>query len=127
MKVLTWVAAAVVAAALCGSSAILFAQDAKPAAAQEKKMKKEKVKVVKLTKPWNQIASLSDEQKAKINEIHKKAVEDRQAIDKREHEEAMAVLTEEQRTELAKMKEDEEVARKAKKGAGAKKSEEKAS
>jgi Spy/CpxP family protein refolding chaperone len=125
MKVLTWVAAAVVAAALCGSSAVLFAQDAKPAAAQEKKMKKEKA--VRLTKPWNQIASLSDEQKAKINEIHKKAVEDRQAIDKREHEEAMAVLTEEQRTELAKMKEDEEVARKAKKGAGAKKSEEKAS
>jgi len=126
MKLSTWVAAAVVAAALCGSSAVLLAEDAKPAAAaQEKRMKK--AKAVRLTKPWNQISSLSEDQKAKIGEIHKKALEEKQAIEKREHEEIMAVLNDEQRAEITKMREDEEAARKAKKGAGAKKSEEKAS
>jgi Spy/CpxP family protein refolding chaperone len=53
----------------------------------------------RLTQPWSKISSISDDQKSKIVEIHKKANDERKAIDKREHDEIMALLTDDQKKE----------------------------
>jgi hypothetical protein len=129
MKLLNWTAALMIAAALSfGSSALLFAEDAKPAKSDEKPMKKEKAKAktkaIRLTKPWSQISSLSEDQKTKLDEIHKKALDDINAIKARETEDCMAVLNDDQKAEITKAKEEEEAAKKSKKGTAAKKTQE---
>ena len=88
------------------------AGEAKPAAAAAGSS-------VKLTKPWSDIASLTDEQKVKIDAAHKKALAEINAIEKREKEEITALLTDAQRAEL------KDAADKKKKEAAAKRAAEK--
>jgi len=54
----------------------------------------------KLVKPWSELTSLNDEQKAKIHEIHVKALAQINEIEKQEKADIMAILTDPQKTEL---------------------------
>src|SRR5215207_7882924 len=79
----SFVVAAFAVALSC--SALLAADEAKPAgspapaAAEEKAApaKPKKAKAARLTKPWADMTSLTDEQKTQIAEIHRKAVEEK--------------------------------------------------
>ena len=68
---------------------------------------------VRLTKPWRDLASLSDEQKKQINQIHRKAVQEIKAIEQREKDDIMALLSDEQKAEVTAMLEKDAAARKA--------------
>ena len=68
----------------------------------------------RLTQPWNKITSLSDEQKTKIREIHGKAIAEIKAIQERERDEIMALLSEEQKAEAQKMMDEQRRPRAAK-------------
>ena len=74
---------------------------------------------VRLTKPWRDMASLNDEQRAQIAAIHRKAVQEIKAIERREREEIMALLNDEQKSELQALVEKNTLQRKAKKPAAA--------
>ena len=71
---------------------------------QPKPEKKDKsAKKARVTKPWSELSSLSEDQKARITEIHQKAVDDIKEIQEREKQDIMALLTEEQKAELTEM------------------------
>lgn len=122
MRRSVWAVIVVSAGLIGGVSARLHAADekaadvARPAASAATEKAGKKARQVRLTKPWNQIASLSDEQKGKIAEIHKKAVADTKQIEAREREDIMAVLTDEQKAEVNAMTEKATAERKMKKG-----------
>ena len=69
---------------------------------------------VRLTKPWRDLNSLTEDQKRQINQIHRKAAADVKAIEQREHEDIMALLSEPQKTELKAMEEKDKAEKKAK-------------
>ena len=69
---------------------------------------------VRLTKPWRDLASLSDDQKRQINQIHRKATQEVKAIEQREHDEILALLNDQQKAELKAMLEKDAAAKKAK-------------
>jgi hypothetical protein len=54
----------------------------------------------KVTKPWSLIASLSDDQKDKIRTIHRKALDEVNAIEAKEKQDIMALLSDAQLAEL---------------------------
>jgi Spy/CpxP family protein refolding chaperone len=118
---------ALAAALVLGGAALTRAED-KAGSTSPKPVKKEaKAKAVRLTKPWSGIASLTDEQKSKIAELHKKSVEEQKEVEKREKEAIMAVLTDEQKAELKAMQEKETADKKMKKTGGAAKTTDKTS
>lgn len=82
----------------------------------KKESKSAEARPVRLTKPWNRLASLSDEQKQKINAIHRKAVAEKKAIEEREKSDIVALLDDRQKAELATIEEKEAVDRKVKAG-----------
>ena len=69
---------------------------------------------VKLTKPWKDMSSLTEDQKQKINAIHRKAVEEVKAIEQREKSDIMALLSDQQKAELTSMQEKESAEKKTK-------------
>ena len=75
----------------------------KPAAADAAKPAADTVKPEtakgRLTQPWSKISSLTDDQKAKIKEIHSKSLEEQKAIKDKENADIMALLNDEQKTE----------------------------
>jgi hypothetical protein len=106
MKLWKIVGASVVAGAM-SLSLVSFAQDAKGAA--EKAAKAEKAaagkKAAKLPAPYNQIASLTEEQKAKLSEIRAKADAEKKVIEDKAKADMNAVLTDAQRTEAQALQE----------------------
>jgi Spy/CpxP family protein refolding chaperone len=65
-----------------------------------------------LTKPWNELKDLTDDEKTKIIEIHRKAVEQVHEIEAKERTDIMALLSDQQKTELAAIEaKDREAAR----------------
>ena len=104
-------------------SSLLAADQAKPAgspapaAAEEKAApaKPKKAKAVRLTKPWADMTSLTDEQKTQIAEIHRKAVEEKKQVEQREEAAILAVLNDAQRTEVDGLKAKSTTDRKMKK------------
>ena len=106
-------------------SALLAADEAKPAAApaaaEEKAApaKPKKARAVRLTKPWSDMTSLTDEQKTQIAEIHRKAVEEKKQVEQREEAAILAVLNDAQRTEVEALKAKSTADRKMKKPAAA--------
>ena len=72
------------------------ADAAKPAADTAKP---DTAKGGRLTQPWSKISSLTDDQKAKIKDIHAKSLEEQKAIKEKENADIMALLTDEQKTE----------------------------
>jgi Spy/CpxP family protein refolding chaperone len=125
------------AALLLGSSMMLsvaaWAADAKPAEKGAKPAAEAKPgeakpgaaasSAVKLVKPWSDLTSLTEEQKQKIDAIHKKALAETSVITKKEREDITALLTDAQKAELkelaAKAKKTAAGAAPAKKGDGA--------
>ncbi|MGH7177285.1 MAG: hypothetical protein ACREJC_07890, partial [Tepidisphaeraceae bacterium] len=53
--------------------------------------------------PYNLLSDVTEEQKAQVNEIHRKANSERKSIDERERMDVLAVLTPEQKDELEKI------------------------
>ena len=84
--------------------------------AQDKKEEGEKkpAKQAKLTAPWTKLSGLSDEQKEKIRDIHGKANAEVKSIRDKEEADIMALLTDDQKKELAALKEKETVDKKSK-------------
>ena len=95
--------------------------DAKPAASEEKATaaKPKKAKAVRLTKPWSDMTSLTDQQKGQIAEIHRKAVEEKKQVEQREEAAILAVLNDAQRTEVEALKAKSTTERKMKRPATA--------
>lgn len=56
--------------------------------------------------PFNKLSGMTEEQKQRINDIHRKANAERKAIDDKEEADVMALLTDEQKAELEKMEAD---------------------
>lgn len=67
----------------------------------------------RLTQRWSKIASLSDEQKSQIRAIHARAVANKKAIEEKEREDIMALLTEEQKAEAQRMLDERKKPRRA--------------
>lgn len=80
-------------------------------------------KPVKLVKPWSDLKSLTEEQKAKIDAIHKKALAEINAIEKKEKDDITALLTDANKAELKDIAEAKKKADAAKKSAADKKPE----
>ena len=87
-----------------------------PAASTAKPQKSADAKAVRLTKPWKDLTSLSDDQKRQINQIHRKAVDEVKAVEQREKADIMALLSDQQKAELTALQEKEAAERKAKAG-----------
>jgi hypothetical protein len=68
----------------------------------------------RLTKPWRDMSSLTDEQKKQIADIHRKAVQDKNVIEEREKADIMALLNDQQKGELKSMQEKDAAEKKAK-------------
>ena len=98
-----------------GADAQAAAADAKSEAkAGTKAARQAQARQVRLTKPWRDLASLSDDQKKQINQIHRKAVQQIKAIEQGEKDEIMALLDDKQKAELAALLEKDAAERKAK-------------
>lgn len=103
--------------ALAFPASALRAEDmpANPPVEQPKPKDKDKKQAgPKLTKPWSLLKSLSEEQRARIAEIHAKYLAERKKLDEAEKADVMGVLTDEQKKELEEAMAAEEAARKAK-------------
>jgi hypothetical protein len=87
-----------------------------PAASTAKPQKSAEAKAVRLTKPWKDLTSLSDDQKRQISQIHRKAVDEVKAVEQREKADIMALLSDQQKAELTALQEKEAAERKAKAG-----------
>lgn len=69
-------------------------------------------RTARLTKPWNELKDLTDDEKTKILGIHEQANEQVSAIRTKEHQDILAVLSDEQRKEVAELEaKDKEQAR----------------
>jgi Spy/CpxP family protein refolding chaperone len=79
------------------SASLLIAADegAAPAAQPEAHHR-----AARLTKPWSEISSLTDDQKTKIEEIHGQALEQEKEIRAKEQSQIEALLTDAQKAEL---------------------------
>jgi hypothetical protein len=117
-----WRAAALVAAVAVGSASLFVraADEAKPAGDAPKTAaktaegeKKEAKKPAKLTKPWSQLTTLSEDQSSKIRDIHAKALAETKAIEEKEHADILALLTDAQKSELSSQVDAEAAAKKA--------------
>ena len=73
------------------------------AADGDKPADKPDVKGVRLTKPYSELKDLTPDQTAKIKEIHKKHLAEVKALEAKQTEESMAVLTDAQKKEIAAM------------------------
>ena len=88
-------------AALVLGSVLAVGQAGSAGAAPEEK--KPAAFTGKLVKPWGELTTLSDEQKIKIHEIHRKALDQINEIEKQEKADIMAVLTDGQKNELKEL------------------------
>ena len=80
---------------------------------------KGQARAARLTKPWRDMSSLSEDQKKQIADIHRKAVQDKNVIEEREKADIMALLNDQQKGELKTMQEKEAAERKARAGSRA--------
>ena len=65
-----------------------------------------------LTRPWNELKDLTDDEKTKIIEIHRKTVEQVHEIEAKEHADILAMLSDQQKQEIADIEaKDREAAR----------------
>jgi Spy/CpxP family protein refolding chaperone len=68
---------------------------------------------IRLFTPWSRMQSLSDDQRHKIADIHKKALADIRAIQMKQEEDIKALLTDEQKKELRDLLDKDAADRKA--------------
>ena len=105
-----------VAGLFAGPAVLVRAADEKPAPEKKAAKKEGKPKQVRLTKPWNTITSLTEEQKTQIADLHKKSLEEQKQAQQREKDAIMAVLNDQQKAEIKALEEKEAADRKMKKG-----------
>jgi hypothetical protein len=74
---------------------------------------KAEARALRLTRPWKDLSSLSEDQKRQINQIHRKALADINAVEQRERDDIMALLNDQQKAELNALVEKEAAERKA--------------
>jgi len=55
----------------------------------------------RLTKPWNELKDLTDDEKTKILAVHQKAIDEIHDIEAKEHDDILALLTDDQKKEIA--------------------------
>lgn len=67
----------------------------------------------RLTKPWNELKDLTDDEKTKIVEIHQKALDEIKEIDAKENQDILAVLTDDQKKEVAAIEAKDKEAQRA--------------
>ena len=67
----------------------------------------------RLTKPWNELKDLTDDEKTKIIEVHQKAVDEMHEIEAKEHKDIMALLTDSQKKEVEEIEAKDKEAAKA--------------
>jgi hypothetical protein len=109
MRRSNWAVAVLVAAGLIGTASLATraadekAAGDKAASSSTEKPAKKSAKAPRLTKPWSDLSSLSDDQKMKIGDIHKKSLEEKKAIDQKEHDAIMALLNDDQKAEAEKL------------------------
>ncbi len=127
MKYAKWVVIGVVALSLTGV-ALRAADEQKPADSTKTETKDEKKSSGggRLVQPYSKMTSLSDDQKDKIAAIHKDFNAQRKELDKKEREQIMALLSDDQKKEVEKL-EGEKKSGGAKKSASDSKASEKAS
>jgi Spy/CpxP family protein refolding chaperone len=58
---------------------------------------------IRVDQPYSKLTDLTDDEKSKISEIHKKALADLKAIRDKEDEDIRAVLTDDQKAQLDKL------------------------
>jgi hypothetical protein len=75
--------------------------------------KPEQPKTYRLIAPYNKLPSLTDEQQERLKAIHGRYLEQIKVLQQQEKDEMMAVLTDEQKSELQQIDEQEKAARKA--------------
>ena len=118
----TWAAALLVGSMIVGSAAVVRAADEKAAADAPKAAPTEKpakkAKAVRLVKPWSGMTSLTDDQKGKIAELHKKSLQEKKEAEQREHDAIMALLDDKQKAEVATLSEKDAAAKKGAKAGG---------
>jgi Spy/CpxP family protein refolding chaperone len=61
------------------------------------------MRVIRINKPYSELAGLTDEQRSKISELEKKTAAARSALEKQEEQDIRALLTDDQKTELDKL------------------------
>jgi Spy/CpxP family protein refolding chaperone len=109
MKCAKWVVIGVMALSLTGV-ALRAADEQKPADSADKTEKKEEKKASsgggRLVQPYSKMTTLSDDQKQKISDIHKDFNAQRKELDKKEREQIMALLSDEQKKEVEKLEGD---------------------
>lgn len=109
MRRSNWAVAVLLAAGIIGSASLASrAADEKTtgdkaAPTSTEKPAKKSAKAPRLTKPWSDMSSLSDDQKTKIADIHKKSLEEKKAIEQKEHDAIMALLNADQKAEAEKL------------------------
>ncbi|HEX8341649.1 MAG TPA: hypothetical protein VF624_12125 [Tepidisphaeraceae bacterium] len=89
--------------------------DAKPAEKKEteKADKADKPKkTIKLSGLWAKLTDVTDEQKAKISALHRKALADKRQIEEQEEIDILATLTDEQKKQYETLKEEDASKRK---------------
>jgi Spy/CpxP family protein refolding chaperone len=64
----------------------------------------------RLTKPWNELKDLTDDEKVKVLAIHQKAIDEIHDIEAKEHADILAVLTPDQKKEIAAIEAKEKAA-----------------
>ena len=68
---------------------------------------------IRLFSPWSKMTSLSDDQRMKISDLHKKALADIKAIEMKQEDDIKALLSEDQKKELRELQEKESADRKS--------------
>ena len=87
---------------------------AKPEAGTETDSAARKPGHARLTKPWNELKDLTEDEKTKILAVHQKAVDEMHEIEAKEHKDIMALLTDAQQKEVETVEaKDKEAARTA--------------
>ena len=72
----------------------------------------------RLFAPWSKLSSLTDDQRAKIREIHARTQAERRALEAKEESEIRALLNDDQKKELRELEDKTAADRKAKSGKG---------
>ena len=76
---------------------------------------KSDTKNVRIIKPFSELKDLSPDQTEKLREIHKKYLEQIKAIEAQQHQELMAVLTDDQKRELVDIEAKDKIEKKVSK------------
>jgi hypothetical protein len=85
---------------LVGLSAVVLGAALTTAQQQQTATTQQRQSRARLVSPWTQVKDLNDDVKTKILELHRKSVEERNAISAKERADIMALLTDAQKKEV---------------------------